>query len=210
MDVNGSVRQLTKHSGVVKDQLEDKGIAQAVTSDGTPLCVQCFQPYANPLIQKSTVQDQNNAWSTRFCSKKCSQEYWMVSNTEYIRDRVFEAEHGICQMCNMDAHAVFGQVRDTTDHKKRAEIVAKSKFNSLTVKMKEQMVKKPSAGQFWHVDHILPVWEGGGQCDIDNLRTLCILCHQKVTARQAAKRATARKLGAAVDSLDITAFFQKS
>jgi len=60
------------------------------------------------------------------------------------------------------------------------------------------------------VDHILPVWEGGGQCDIDNLRTLCVKCHHKVTATQASKRATVRKLGTAVRSGDITGFFQKT
>ena len=34
----------------------------------------------------------------------------------------------------------------------------------------------------WDADHILPVAEGGGQCDLDNLRTLCLLCHREVTA----------------------------
>ena len=64
--------------------------------------------------------------------------------------------------------------------------------------------------QFWHVDHILPVWEGGGQCDIDNLRTLCVTCHHSVTAKQAKKRATVRRLGSGAGSRDITAFFQKN
>ena len=34
----------------------------------------------------------------------------------------------------------------------------------------------------WDADHILPVAEGGGQCDLENLRTLCLLCHREVTA----------------------------
>lgn len=29
----------------------------------------------------------------------------------------------------------------------------------------------------WHADHILPVFRGGGFCDIDNLQTLCLDCH---------------------------------
>lgn len=64
--------------------------------------------------------------------------------------------------------------------------------------------------QFWHVDHVRPVWEGGGLCDIDNLRTLCTPCHAAVTARQASKRAQARRLSKAAFNGDITAFFQKS
>jgi hypothetical protein len=34
----------------------------------------------------------------------------------------------------------------------------------------------------WDADHILPVAEGGGECDLDNLRTLCLMCHREATA----------------------------
>lgn len=153
--------------------------------------------------------DEENAWQTRFCSQTCAREYWMVSNNDYMRDQVFEAEHGICQLCKFDAHSFYRQIRDTKDLQKRAELITKSKFHSLCAKTKEQMVKKPVAGQFWHADHIVPVWQGGGQCDIDNLRTLCVTCHLKVSAQQAGQRATIRKLGSAAKSGNITAFFQK-
>jgi 5-methylcytosine-specific restriction endonuclease McrA len=33
----------------------------------------------------------------------------------------------------------------------------------------------------WDADHIVPVAEGGGECDLDNLRTLCLLCHREAT-----------------------------
>jgi hypothetical protein len=33
----------------------------------------------------------------------------------------------------------------------------------------------------WDADHILPVAEGGGECDLDNIRTLCLLCHRTAT-----------------------------
>ncbi len=35
----------------------------------------------------------------------------------------------------------------------------------------------------WDADHILPVTEGGGECDVDNIRTLCLRCHRLVTAQ---------------------------
>jgi 5-methylcytosine-specific restriction endonuclease McrA len=34
----------------------------------------------------------------------------------------------------------------------------------------------------WQADHIVPVVEGGGECGIDNYRTLCTPCHKAVTA----------------------------
>jgi 5-methylcytosine-specific restriction enzyme A len=33
----------------------------------------------------------------------------------------------------------------------------------------------------WEADHILPVVEGGGECDLSNLRTLCLRCHRMAT-----------------------------
>jgi hypothetical protein len=41
----------------------------------------------------------------------------------------------------------------------------------------------------WHADHKIPVWEGGGECGIENMRTLCVCCHAVVTASQAKERA---------------------
>ena len=35
----------------------------------------------------------------------------------------------------------------------------------------------------WDMDHVKPVVEGGGQCGLDNLRTLCISCHLDETKK---------------------------
>lgn len=45
----------------------------------------------------------------------------------------------------------------------------------------------------WDADHIIPVIEGGGECDLDNYRTLCVPCHKQVTAELAARRAARRR-----------------
>lgn len=42
---------------------------------------------------------------------------------------------------------------------------------------------------YWDMDHIRPVVEGGGGCGLENLRTLCVVCHSKRTAREARVRA---------------------
>jgi 5-methylcytosine-specific restriction enzyme A len=45
----------------------------------------------------------------------------------------------------------------------------------------------------WEMDHIVPVVEGGGDCSIDNLRTLCWTCHRRETSALARRRAQQRK-----------------
>lgn len=45
----------------------------------------------------------------------------------------------------------------------------------------------------WDADHVVPVSEGGGECDLSNLRTLCISCHKTATAELARRRAARTK-----------------
>ena len=40
----------------------------------------------------------------------------------------------------------------------------------------------------WDADHILPVVEGGGECDLENIRTLCLKCHRAATAELRKRR----------------------
>ena len=60
------------------------------------------------------------------------------------------------------------------------------------------------------MDHVIPVADGGGQCEVDNLRTLCTVCHMKITLQQNKERAAQKKLKIAANCGDITAFFKHS
>jgi hypothetical protein len=46
----------------------------------------------------------------------------------------------------------------------------------------------------WEADHIVPVSEGGGQCGLDNYRTLCVPCHKAETARLKREQAIKRSM----------------
>lgn len=48
----------------------------------------------------------------------------------------------------------------------------------------ERLVLTPTEGNAWHADHIRAVYQGGGLCDLENLRTLCVACHHHVTMQQ--------------------------
>lgn len=43
----------------------------------------------------------------------------------------------------------------------------------------------------WDADHIQAVVEGGGECGLDNYRTLCCRCHKDETAKLRKKLASA-------------------
>jgi len=59
-------------------------------------------------------------------------------------------------------------------------MLQKHKFH---VKAASSILTNPKEGDFWQADHIVPVSEGGGECDMDNFRTLCTRCHATETEK---------------------------
>ncbi|NXT31847.1 ZRAB3 endonuclease, partial [Pelecanoides urinatrix] len=73
-----------------------------------------------------------------------------------------------------------------------------------------EIITNPTEGQFWQVDHIKPVYSGGGQCSLENLQTLCTVCHRERTAKQAKERSQMKRRSLATKyGCDITKFFVK-
>uniref|UniRef100_A0A3Q1GY01 Uncharacterized protein n=1 Tax=Anabas testudineus TaxID=64144 RepID=A0A3Q1GY01_ANATE len=175
----------------------ESGYLQAVDSKGVPLCLSCQQACSNT----------GEAWSTRFCSHRCQEEFQLRSNQPYMRSRVLEVEKGICQHCGLHAHDLFLKVRDAPPSN-RKEMLENTWLAQLSLKQLNEMIRAPVEGDFWQVDHIRPVYSGGGQCSLDNLQTLCTVCHKARTAQQAKERSQMRKnVAASKVASDISRFF---
>uniref|UniRef100_A0A3Q2QYI1 Zinc finger RANBP2-type containing 3 n=1 Tax=Fundulus heteroclitus TaxID=8078 RepID=A0A3Q2QYI1_FUNHE len=170
---------------------------QALDSQGVPLCLSCQRACSNT----------GGPWDTRFCSHRCQEEFQLRSSQTYMRSRVLEVEQGVCQHCGLKAHELFQKVRDAPASK-RKEMLENTWLSQLPLKQLNEMIRAPVEGDFWQVDHIRPVYRGGGQCSLDNLQTLCTACHKVRTAQQAKERSQMRKSAAASKvALDISRFF---
>ncbi|XP_026803599.3 DNA annealing helicase and endonuclease ZRANB3 [Pangasianodon hypophthalmus] len=181
-----------------KESEAETGYLQALDSGGTPLCLSC---------QKPSVE--HSGWAGGFCSASCMEELQLRSSRGYARSRVLETEQGVCQSCGLNARQLYLRVRDAP-HTHRKEILDNTWLAQLPLIQLNEMIRHPVEGQFWQVDHIKPVYSGGGQCLLDNLQTLCTVCHRMRTAQQAKERSQ-RKKGEAASKLssDITRFFMK-
>lgn len=84
-----------------------KGYLQALDSQGNPLCLSCQQPTA-----QLDPGCQARAWDTRFCSHACQEDFSIRSSQSYLRTKVFEIEHGVCQFCNQNAQELYLSIRD--------------------------------------------------------------------------------------------------
>ena len=100
-----------------------------------------------------------------FCSQGCVDEWMIRSNPQHVRKLVFKRDQGICALCNSDTMAGVSEKRRHYGYR---------------------------GGDRWQADHIVPVIEGGGECGLENYRTLCTACHRRVTAELARRLADKR------------------
>ncbi|XP_028662380.2 DNA annealing helicase and endonuclease ZRANB3 [Erpetoichthys calabaricus] len=194
----------TAHESLQATDIQEQGFAQAVDLEGKPLCLYCQQPTVD--VQN---KEQIASWDTRFCSQVCQEEFLIRSNQSFMRAKVFETEHGICQQCGLNAQELFLRIRDSPLINRKA-ILENTWMARLSLTQLNEIIRNPTEGLFWQIDHIRPVYGGGGQCSLDNLQTLCTVCHKERTAKQAKERSQMkRSVAASKFTSDITRFLVK-
>jgi 5-methylcytosine-specific restriction endonuclease McrA len=111
-----------------------------------------------------------------FCSDWCVDEWRLRTDPGYVRERIFERDRGICAGCGIDCEAAWR-------HLKRLRGASRAKAQM------EWGLRRGARKSLWDADHIVPVVEGGGECDLANLRTLCLKCHRIATTELRKRRA---------------------
>jgi len=121
-----------------------------------------------------------------FCSEWCVNEWRLRSDPGYMREQVFERDHGTCAECSVDCEKEYRRLRRL---KGAARVEGWAAWG----------LKPNQRRSLWDADHILPVAEGGGECDLANMRTLCLRCHRDATAELLARLKRARLEQAATE-----------
>jgi len=104
-----------------------------------------------------------------FCSDWCVHEWRIRSNPGYLREQVYARDRGVCAVCQIDCAAEWIRLKRARGS---ARVRAWAGWG----------IRSGQRQSLWDADHILPVVEGGGECDLSNLRTLCLKCHRAATA----------------------------
>jgi 5-methylcytosine-specific restriction protein A len=107
-----------------------------------------------------------------FCGDACVHEWKLRTDPGYLRAQVFARDRGVCAACGLDTEAM-------RKGKRKLDYQARRQF------------EKDWGGRrnLWDADHVVPVVEGGGECDLSNMRTLCLKCHRETTAALRKRRA---------------------
>jgi 5-methylcytosine-specific restriction endonuclease McrA len=99
-----------------------------------------------------------------FCGDTCVHEWKLRTDPCYLREQVFLRDRGVCAVCGVDTEAL-------RKEKRKLDYRARRQFEK----------DWGSRRSLWDADHIVPVVEGGGECGLANMRTLCLKCHRMVT-----------------------------
>ena len=163
------------------------GSPRIVHPDGRPSCRWCQGPVPRP--------------RRTFCGEACVERWKLRTNPGHLRARVWARDRGICAECGVNTKSWSRSVKAKVARQmKAAGLVRGGSGHSAALVRKIEAAALRALGltssrsSFWDADHIIPVAEGGGECDLDNLRTLCLKCHKLATRRLAERLANARRV----------------
>ncbi|KAJ6422457.1 hypothetical protein OIU84_027422 [Salix udensis] len=128
-----------------------------------------------------------------FCDLICCEEYRIRTSSRSLRQELFQIEHGVCTICRLDCHQLVRTIKPLSLERRREYIEEAAPNVASQKKLLDKLANNACEGNAWHADHIVPVYRGGGECKLENMRTLCVACHSKVTAAQRAERCSTRE-----------------
>lgn len=166
---------------------KEKVYTQGWSSQDEPLCKLCQNPCKNETAKKPEY------FEDLFCNLECYEEYSWRTSSRYLREALFQIERGICTNCQLDCHKLVEHLKPLSYDKREQYIRRVAPKVAMRKKLFDKLVQDPTEGNAWHADHLVPVFQGGGECRLDNMRTLCVACHTDVTAAQCAERRLAKE-----------------
>ncbi|XP_030531053.1 DNA annealing helicase and endonuclease ZRANB3 isoform X3 [Rhodamnia argentea] len=168
---------------------KDKEYTQGWTMMDGPLCKLCQSPCVGENAKRPEY------FEDLFCNSGCYEEYRLRTSAGFLRQELFRIERGVCTNCQIDCHQLVKCLKPLSVENRRYYIKRQAPNLASRKKLVDKLVNAPTEGNAWHADHIVPVFRGGGECRLENMRTLCVACHFDVTAAQRAERHASRVEG---------------
>jgi len=144
-----------------------------------------------------------------WCSPECVREGLIRSDPNYARRLVKRRDKEICSRCQADTHRLKKEcypafyagpkkLWDWNDESQWQEAMRIERESAAKAKARHAELialgwSQDLSRAWWECHHKLAVIEGGGGCGLDNLETLCVVCHKKETKELAARRKLTRK-----------------
>jgi hypothetical protein len=139
-----------------------------------------------------------------WCSEECLRRYLTMSHGSFVRMQLFERDQGICAECGVNAaqmDAALARLKDDllhpllmTIHPMVVTTLRAEGWTNIKLRGRGSYPDVIEFSSCWEAHHIQSVVEGGGECGLENYRTVCFICHKRISAEQARARANVRRL----------------
>uniref|UniRef100_A0A0D9X150 Helicase ATP-binding domain-containing protein n=1 Tax=Leersia perrieri TaxID=77586 RepID=A0A0D9X150_9ORYZ len=159
---NAEWRNVVLHNGTTKERVYTQGW----TTQDEPLCKLCQEP-CNGELAKSPEYFED-----LFCGLTCFELYRSRTSSRFMRQELFQLEHGICKKCKLDCSELVKHIKPLCKEKREEYIRNVAPNIASRSKLLDKLVNEPSEGE----------------CALENLRTLCVACHYEVTSAQQKER----------------------
>jgi len=121
-----------------------------------------------------------------FCSELCVERWRIKTDPSFLRSLVWKRDRGLCARCGL-------KCRDLEKSLKLLRQVLVRLGHPKAYGNLRSLMKIQSRHTFWDADHIRAVAEGGGECGLENMQTLCLWCHRDKTAEMRRREPLASK-----------------
>ena len=154
-----------------------QGAAPRGASGGTPP-----GPTASPLSDTEL-----------FCGGACRATYAGRRCRGSLRQQVARLDGASCAQCGLDAPSLCQQLAEAPPGQLRGNPRQARTGDRCGAPAGREALEHPHvASNAWHADHHA-VFEGGGECTVENMQVLCVACHKQKTRREASERAQRRR-----------------
>lgn len=149
-----------------------------------PLCIACrvnrVRPPSATLSPGDVVEVVRD--SRLFCDGRCREAFFSRRSCGSLRQSILHVDGGICSNCHVDCDQLCSETASVESMKDREAIVS-LRHPQLThfPALYQSFIRNPTPGNCWHADHVVPVATGGGEALLDNVQTLCVVCHHLKT-----------------------------
>lgn len=121
----------------------------------------------------------------RWCGQRCVDAYMIRAWPTHARRKVYQRDHGRCTLCGLDTvalvHDILRTVRTEVPSYRTLRVKNMLRAHGMQTHWKRFLFRRPT---LFDVDHVIGVAQGGGECGLENLRTLCLRCHAQRTREQ--------------------------
>ena len=112
-----------------------------------------------------------------FCGDDCVERWRLKTDPSFLRSRVWKRDKGRCARCGLrcrDLEKGISLLREVLARQGKSRVYGEIR-KALKIRFRHSL---------WDADHIRAVADGGGECGLENMQTLCLWCHREKTANR--------------------------